>query len=656
MPDGAAVGQGVVGRRHLWLPCAIIFLGAGLRLSQLNWAQYRRDDAIVLGLAQAALTTHHIPWVGMISTLGIDNGPAQVWLVMLGILAGPSPFAAEWAIALLNVVGIAACFAFGRAAFGRRVGLTAALLLAVSSWSVLYSRRLWGNDMTAPFAALGLWSLACVIRRGDRVHQVLIFVWAALLAQVYVVALAELPALLLGLVAAAVLRRLRPGPTLLGIGLFLALTGPYALQTVLPELGSLHRLTGGQHPVTDATSLRYLAETVGLDAYQADLPHLADILDATSRPAVWISALAAFALVAGAALAGRTLLRGNSAEERALCAVVLAWAFLPVVATVRHGVGIFPHYELGAVPATYVLMAIALARLRGRARWAWPGGLALGTIVGGQLVVATIFLAHVPNYEQGTAYGVPLADVATLGRAAQQTLTRQGVSNLLVVGHYDGSEMGQALRTWVPNVAIVDDQGSLHIPRGDQTLVLLTTRDDSALVTFLRHTAPSRDYRFPGDHVVFRLFVVTTEQLRAAAARQITATAPATLGGAVTLQGSTLTPAAAPGGSILWSARWVVTAAGAREKPVASIFMHLVTAKGAKVAAHDEALDNQAALWRTGDEILTWVNVPVATDVATGTDQAVGGLYRLGSGDSIEPLAGPDGPQMNLGTVRVVAP
>ena len=208
------------------MPCAIVFLGALLRCAQLNWAQYRRDDAIVLGLAQAALTAHRLPWVGMVSTLGIDNGPAQVWLVMLGTLTGPSPFAAAWTVALLNVVGIAACYAFGRMAFGRPAGLIAALLLAVSSWSVLYSRRLWGNDMTAPFAALALWSLARVLLRGDRVHQVLTFVWAALLAQVYVVGIAELPAILVGLAAAAFLRRLRPLPSAIGIVAFLALTGP----------------------------------------------------------------------------------------------------------------------------------------------------------------------------------------------------------------------------------------------------------------------------------------------------------------------------------------------------------------------------------------------------------------------------------------------
>jgi 4-amino-4-deoxy-L-arabinose transferase-like glycosyltransferase len=635
------------------LPCAIVLLGAFLRCAQLNWAQYRRDDAIVLGLAQAALAAHRLPWVGMVSTLGIDNGPAQVWLVMIGTLAGPSPFAAEWIVALLNVVGVAACYAFGRCAFGRRVGLIAALLLAVSAWSVLYSRRLWGNDMTAPFAALALWSLARVLKLGDRAHQVLLFVWAALLAQVYVVGIAELPAILVGLVAAAMLRRLRPLPVTLGVVAFLMMTGPYIVLTVLPELGSLHRLAGGQRAVTDATSLRFLTETVGLDAYQTYLPQLARFVDVTGRPLRWISALAALTLAGGGLLAGWNVAKHREGAARAVTVALLVWVLTPVLATARHGVALFPHYELGTVPGTYVLMALALAWLLSRPRLLWAGVASLFVVGAGQLAAAAIFLADVPNYVRGTQYGVPLADVEALASAARTMVNQQGAVGLLVVGHDDGSEMGQALETWLPNVSVVDDQGSLRVAHGAQRLVFLTTRDDSPLVDFLRRTAPDRTMQFAGDGTAFRLFAVTSAQLRAAASTQMPPTTPATLGGDVTLQGSALTAKVPAGGTLLWSARWRVTAIGAREKPVASIFVHLLTPQGAKVAAQDQAFDNHAVNWQAGDEVLSWVPVTIGRTASSGSADAVGGLYRIGPGGSIEPLAGPEGPLLNLGRVSV---
>ncbi|HEY8742067.1 MAG TPA: glycosyltransferase family 39 protein, partial [Chloroflexota bacterium] len=597
----------VAKRLQVLPPCLIVFLGALLRCAQLNWAQYRRDDAIVLGMAQAALAAHQVPWVGMISTLGIDNGPAQVWLVMLGTLAGPSPFAAAWIVALFNVIGIAACYAFGRCAFGRRVGLIAALLLAVSSWSVLYSRRLWGNDMTAPFAALCLWSLARAVRRGDRVHQVLVFVWAALLAQVYVVGIAELPAILLGLIAAALWRRLQLLPAALGVIAFLVLSGPYVVGTVLPDLGSLHRLTGGQQTVTDTTSLRYLAETVGLDAYQTYLPQLSHSLDVGADPLRLASALAAITMAAGALRALWTVASRRDTGQAILLLVLLIWVMAPVVATARHGVSLFPHYELGTVPGTYVLMAIALDWLL-TYRWTlWPAAGALVIVVAGQVAAATVFLTAVPTYVRGTQYGVPLADVAALGTAARNLVNQQDAAQLIVVGHDDGSEMGQALQTWVPGATVVDDQGSLRVSGGDQQLVFLTTRDDSPLVAFLRQTGPGTAMRFPGDDTVFRLFAVNTAQLRAVASTQIPATPPVTLGGDVTLQGAALEPDVHVGGSLVWAARWRVTPAGAAEKPVASIFVHVLTPDGDKVAAHDEAFDNHAVLWQPGDEVLSWV-------------------------------------------------
>jgi 4-amino-4-deoxy-L-arabinose transferase-like glycosyltransferase len=639
----------------LLLPGAIILLGAFLRCAQLNWGQYRRDDAIVLGLAQAALTAHQVPWVGMISTLGIDNGPAQVWLAMLGTLAGPSPFAAEWMIALLNVVGIAACYAFGSSAFGRRVGVIAALLFAVSSWSVLYSRRLWGNDMTAPFAALWLWSFARIMRHDDRMHQVLVFVWAALLAQVYVVGIAELPAIVLGLVAAALMRRLRLTPAALGLLVFLAMTGPYAVQTVIPELSSLHRLTSGQHAIMDSTSLRYLAETVGLDAYQWYLPQLSRLLDIGANPLRLVSMLAALLLAAGAVVAVWTIGTGRDAAQRILLGVVLVWVAVPVAATARHAVALFPHYELGTAPATYILMALALAWPLARPWTRWAALVALLAVVAGQVAAATTFLHDVPNYVRGTQYGLPLADVTTLGAAAQQAVRQAGAAGISVVGHDDGAEMGQALQTWAPNVTIIDDQGSLRIGSGNERLVFLTTGDDSPLVGFLRRTAPSEEFRFRGDDTAFRLFTVTATELRTAAATQMPATTPVTLGGDVTLQGAALATPVRAGDPLLWASRWSVTAAGASDRPVASIFVHLLTEQGAKVGAHDQAFDNHATLWQAGDEILSWVTVPIDATATGGTDVAKGGLYQLGPGNSISPLSGPAGPQLDLGHVQIVS-
>lgn len=641
-------------RPRLLLPCAILLLGAVLRCAQLDWAQYRRDDAIVLGLAQAALTAHRLPWVGMISTLGLDNGPAQVWLVMLGTLAGPSPFAAEWVIALLNVVGIAACYAFGCRAFNRRVGAIAAVLLAVSSWSVLYSRRLWGNDMTAPFAALWLWSFAHVMQRGERLHQVLLFVWAALLAQVYVVGIAELPAVFVGIVAAGVARRLRARPAALGGVLFLVLTGPYLVQTVLPELGALRRLTSGQQAVTDVTSVRYLAETVGLDAYQVYLPQLSHLLSIDADPWRLVSAFAALTLGLGAAIACWTVVTSRKTVQRVLLVVLLIWVLGPVLLTARHAVTLYPHYELGAVPATDIFMALALAWFLNW-RWStWAAVIMLSAIAGGQLAAAAAFLSAVPNYVPGTQYGLPLADVQTLGLAARDTVRRQGAAGIVVVGHDDGAEMGQALQTWVRHVTIVDDQSSLRIGSGDERLVFLTTRDDSPLVTYLRRAAPSRAFRFRGDDTVFRLFTVTNAQLRAAADAQMPATAPVTLGGDITLRGATLNATAPIGGTLLWSTRWDVTAAGAAARPVASIFVHVVTDQGVKVAALDEAFDNHAARWQAGDEILSWVAVPIGPSAIAGTDRAVAGLYQIGPGTSITPLAGPAGPQLDLGPVQII--
>jgi len=622
-----------------------------LRLARLQWAQYRRDDAIVLGLAQHALSLHQVPWAGMISTLGIDNGPAQVWLAMVGSLGGQSPFAAEYVIALLNVVGLAAGYAFARQAFGRNVAICATLLFAVSSWSVLYSRRLWGNDMMAPFAALCLWSLARVMRRGDRVHLVLVGVWAALLAQVYVVAAVQLVAVGVGLLGAIILRRARPIPLIGAVVAFAALTAPYALGTVVPELDHLGHLTGGANATTDLTSLQLLARTTGLGAYQTYLPQLDQLLDANAGLLRVISGACFLLLLCGLVYAAAHWF----SAQRWLYALTLTWALMPALVTVRHGATLYPHYMLGAVPATYVLMALPLSWLLGMSHWSYLGAAALTAIVAAQTAAADAFLQAAPIYVQGTEYGVPLADVQTLAVAAERAVAASHANQVLVTGHYDGAEMGEALRTWLPNVEVIDDHGSLRIPKEPQRIVLLTTRDDSPMVDFLRGAATSQVYRFPGDGTAFRIFTVSADDLRMAAQRRIASVGPVMFGGELRLDGSSAPAAVTTGSSARWSARWTVTAQGAQDHPVASIFVHLLSSSQQKLAGQDQALDNDAVDWAQGDEILTWLDVAVPASTASGPAELAVGLYRLGPGRQIEPLSGPDGAQQVIANLQIQA-
>lgn len=341
------------------------------------------------------------------------------------------------------------------------------------------------------------------------------------------------------------------------------------------------------------------------------------------------------------------------AATRLLLALTLVWAALPVAATARHAVTLFPHYLLGAVPATYTLMALALGALLAWRPAAGAGALLTGALVAAQLTAAALFFAAVPNYVRGTEYGVPLHDVQALADRTQQAVRASSAAGVLVIGHYDGAELGEALRTWLPNVTVIDDQGSLRLPAADERLVLVTTRDDSPLVAFLRTLGAGEALHFQGDDTIFRIYSVTTGQLRAAAATAIPATTPRTFGGDVTLQGSALPAHAPAGGTLLWSARWTVTAQGARERPIASVFAHVLSSGDAKAAAHDEAFDNDAARWQPGDTILTWLAVPIPADAAVGRDRVVVGLYRLGAGGAINPLAGPTGPELTLGNIQI---
>src|SRR5581483_10638609 len=96
-----------------------------------------------------------LPSSGIRSSMGLNNGPFQAYLVMPAAMLAATPLAGAIVVALVYSL-----YRFIREFFGSRPALIAAALFASSSWAVIYARRMQAQDMLVPFQVLFFWSAA----------------------------------------------------------------------------------------------------------------------------------------------------------------------------------------------------------------------------------------------------------------------------------------------------------------------------------------------------------------------------------------------------------------------------------------------------------------------------------------------------------------
>jgi 4-amino-4-deoxy-L-arabinose transferase-like glycosyltransferase len=148
------------GRWVATLLALIVLVGAGLRLWGLGaWPPGLYQDEAFNGLDALGVLAGDTPLY-----FPANNGrePAYIYLTSLSVAAlGRSPLAVRLPAAVAGVLLIPATYALGTALYGRRVGLWAAAVLAVTFWPVALSRIGLRAGLLPLVVAL---SLACVAR------------------------------------------------------------------------------------------------------------------------------------------------------------------------------------------------------------------------------------------------------------------------------------------------------------------------------------------------------------------------------------------------------------------------------------------------------------------------------------------------------------
>ncbi len=147
---------------------AFVLVAAGLllRIARLDLMEFKGDEQEALNLGIRLLndrpwSTFVVPQHGMPSSHNIANAPLFNWLMAFFWALTEHPVRATALVALINGLALYPLWRWAERRFDRRQALVFLGITAVSPFFVLFSRKLWAQDLLLP----GLVSLFWAIER-----------------------------------------------------------------------------------------------------------------------------------------------------------------------------------------------------------------------------------------------------------------------------------------------------------------------------------------------------------------------------------------------------------------------------------------------------------------------------------------------------------
>jgi hypothetical protein len=478
----------------------LVVIAVALRMSWPQISEFKRDEAQLSLLAQDVARGRALPVLGMSSSVGIPNAPMNIYITAIPYLVSSDPAFVTQFFGLTNVLALVLAYVWARRWLG--VGLWAAALafglFAVSPWAVIYSRKIWAQDLLPLFSVLTLGAgvRGLLMRESGPWHrwaQALFLPLLSITGQIHYGAFVLIPPALycIWLGRGRLTRWFW-----LGAGVALLLTLPYLIGLAQLIEPTLARVNNGDVPAisdpaqTTAVSAQIWQYAVlilggteihalaGASAYQDYL---------TGVPSQAAYALG-YVLVSAMAIATLWALRASlkrptdiaPTAPRAQIGLLLLWLLTPPLAFTVTWTTLYPHYLIPMLPPAFMLLAWGLHQCAQRPVVRWTLGAAALAIAGLQVWLLVALAVFVAERAPADGFGTPLGDLLPL-RAA---LLSQRLPDVVfdigegAIGIDERATIWAALLYDLPSVRFADAQTQVTPAAG--ALIVRPCADDDA--------------------------------------------------------------------------------------------------------------------------------------------------------------------------------
>ena len=163
----------------------IVVSASFFRITNLDLIEFKADEAINLLIASRPLFGHSIPYGGTVSSLGILNPPLFNYLLFPIVFITLDPKIVSLSIGIINSIAVGFLFLLIKRYYGLSTGLIATILLAFSPWALVYSRKIWMQDLLVPLSIPFLYSIHKIVVDQKMFYWIIFFASSLFLLQLH---------------------------------------------------------------------------------------------------------------------------------------------------------------------------------------------------------------------------------------------------------------------------------------------------------------------------------------------------------------------------------------------------------------------------------------------------------------------------------------
>lgn len=338
------------------LLAAVLLLAAYLRMGQPGIVEYKRDEANLSQLALDFVHTGDLPLLGIGSSVGVPNAPVNVYILAIPYLFSSNPLHATQFIGFMNVIAVGVTYLIARRYTNGWIALSVALMLAVNPWHVVFSRKIWAQNMLPLFVVLSVWTGLLGFVERKRWAQVAHLPLLVLTGQIHYGAFVMIPSTLYLLWQG---RQHLSRAFWLSIGAAIVFTLPYAIGAMQVGLDGFQIAESGERPelrltfeavrsaalLIAGTEIHALAGPQQFQAYLAAVPDVYPLLGVVA----WMVLLSVVYLVVK-----------HRKRRNPIVVTLLLWLIFPVTVFSVTWTPFFIHYLIPIFPAAFLMLGFAV--------------------------------------------------------------------------------------------------------------------------------------------------------------------------------------------------------------------------------------------------------------------------------------------------------
>ncbi len=437
----------VTRRTEIILVSLLLILAAVLRMGWPGLTEFKADEARLLSLA-LDMAEGQFALRGISSSVGFPNFPASVWIYSIPLFVWPHPYAATIFTGLLNTLAVGACYWFVRRYWGITAALAATLMLAISPWAIIFSRKIWAQNLL-PLFVMG-WAIGAALALVEKRPK---FIWLhliclALAVQIHLAAIALLPITIILLFV--FWRQVSWKAVLVGMLLAALTVLPFLIyiSRTIQQTGIPPGLPSGSESALTLDSVIFTTMlSLGTIIHSLAGPEVFNVYLAQLPPMTWVYLVWGVLILSGVVWIVYHNIMARERQETQAGLIVLLWLVIPPLFFLWHSTGVFLHYFIATLPAQYIIAGVAFSRIpysilrqynfdtrraiRNTRIISWSVLVATAVF---QLIAIVTLLNFINTNDTPTAMGTPLAFKLAAVDEAKRLLAETDAQEILAVG------------------------------------------------------------------------------------------------------------------------------------------------------------------------------------------------------------------------------